>query len=244
MSSGRSWPREKRDSLRRPPSLCSASRIAVALATGARHLSSLPISDLARPSQVGMGGRRSHCWGVTLRTGASNPERTISATVRSEIGSNRRLTARGRGGLRKFKLLTHDDTREALRLSELWGSPPSTWLSSPWLCHRGDGGIPCARASCRPIASAIRRMRGSMGSPPDNPLSLAGHGPFRSSFLGHADASMTGSLGATAVIAHAVLDPCEPQAARTAYYALTRSRRLAAAPAERLPKQQSIEFPT
>jgi hypothetical protein len=43
------------------------------------------------------------------------------------------------------------------------------------------GGLPCARASCRPMASAIRRMRGSRGSPLDDPLSLAGQGPCRSS---------------------------------------------------------------
>jgi hypothetical protein len=43
------------------------------------------------------------------------------------------------------------------------------------------GGLPCARASCRPTASAIRRMRGSRGSPLRDPLSLAGQHPFRSS---------------------------------------------------------------
>src|SRR5712664_3616428 len=43
------------------------------------------------------------------------------------------------------------------------------------------GGLPCARASCRPMASAIRRMRGSRGSPLCDPLSLAGQGPLRSS---------------------------------------------------------------
>jgi len=43
------------------------------------------------------------------------------------------------------------------------------------------GGLPCARASCRPMASAIRRMRGSRGSPLSDPLSLAGQGPIRSS---------------------------------------------------------------
>ena len=43
------------------------------------------------------------------------------------------------------------------------------------------GGLPCSRASCRPMASAIRRMRGSSGSPLGDPLSLAGQGPFRSS---------------------------------------------------------------
>jgi hypothetical protein len=37
-----------------------------------------------------------------------------------------------------------------------------------------------ARASCRPIASAIRRIRGSSGSPERDPLSLAGQSPFRS----------------------------------------------------------------
>lgn len=40
------------------------------------------------------------------------------------------------------------------------------------------GGLPCARASCRPMASAIRRIRGSRGSPLCDPLSLAGQGPF------------------------------------------------------------------
>lgn len=37
------------------------------------------------------------------------------------------------------------------------------------------------RASCRPMASAIRRMRGSRGSPLGEPLSLVGQGPRRSS---------------------------------------------------------------
>ena len=44
-------------------------------------------------------------------------------------------------------------------------------------------GLLCARASCRPMASAIRRMRGSRGSPLGDPLSLAGQDPFRSSSL-------------------------------------------------------------
>src|SRR5216684_1589229 len=35
------------------------------------------------------------------------------------------------------------------------------------------GGLACSRASCRPIASAIRRMRGSSDSPEHDPLSLA-----------------------------------------------------------------------
>jgi hypothetical protein len=43
------------------------------------------------------------------------------------------------------------------------------------------GGLLCARASCLPIASAIRRIRGSRGSPLCDPLSLAGQGPLRSS---------------------------------------------------------------
>ena len=43
------------------------------------------------------------------------------------------------------------------------------------------GGLACSRASCRPIASAIRRMRGSSDSPEHDPLSLAGQGPFISS---------------------------------------------------------------
>jgi len=43
------------------------------------------------------------------------------------------------------------------------------------------GGLACARASCRPMASAIRRMRGSRGSPVCGPLSLTGQGPFRPS---------------------------------------------------------------
>jgi hypothetical protein len=43
------------------------------------------------------------------------------------------------------------------------------------------GGLACARASCLPMASAIRRMRGSRGSPLCDPLSLAGQRPFGSS---------------------------------------------------------------
>jgi hypothetical protein len=43
------------------------------------------------------------------------------------------------------------------------------------------GSLPWARASCRPMASAIRRMRGSRDSPLSDPLSLAGQGPCRSS---------------------------------------------------------------
>jgi hypothetical protein len=43
------------------------------------------------------------------------------------------------------------------------------------------GGLACARASCLPMAPAIRRIRGSSGSPPCDPLSLAGQGPIRSS---------------------------------------------------------------
>lgn len=43
------------------------------------------------------------------------------------------------------------------------------------------GGLACARASCLPMASAIRRMRESSGSPLCDQLSLAGQGPLRSS---------------------------------------------------------------
>jgi hypothetical protein len=45
------------------------------------------------------------------------------------------------------------------------------------------GGLPCARASCLPMASAIRRIRGSSGSPLCDPLSLAGQGPCSSSAM-------------------------------------------------------------
>jgi hypothetical protein len=43
------------------------------------------------------------------------------------------------------------------------------------------GGLACARASCLPMASAIRRIRGPRGSPLCDPSSLAGQRPFGSS---------------------------------------------------------------
>jgi hypothetical protein len=63
------------------------------------------------------------------------------------------------------------------------------WGSGFQRCYRRRGslslaaavGLSCARASCLPMASAIRRIRGSRGSPLCDPLSLAGQGPFDSS---------------------------------------------------------------
>jgi len=62
-----------------------------------------------------------------------------------------------------------------------WGSRFQRCYRCGSLSLAAAGGLPCSRASCRPMASAIRRMRGSSGSPLGDPLSLAGQGPFRSS---------------------------------------------------------------
>jgi hypothetical protein len=62
-----------------------------------------------------------------------------------------------------------------------WGSRFQRCYRCGSLSLAAAGGLPCSRASCRPMASAIRRMRGSSGSPLGDPLSLAGQGPFHSS---------------------------------------------------------------